>query len=152
MTAIPQKMVEIFDIEGDFNPDQYRKSLKERLGISNMPTAKLNKVDFVGDGSALVKSNEEHSDPIVPVTAVEDVKATGAVPGQPNVAEVGAEAEVPDENLAPAEAMLDALMAPIDKQAANTSRVEKAMWYALHNYLHTNRIKICKDVMKAAGK
>ena len=149
------KLNEEFDIEDKFNPDAYRQSLKERLGIANLPTTKLkdlNKIDV--PDPAISKATEEIRTPeLIPAT-VEDAsahKAVGQGPGQVNGTEVGAEAEVSDENLAPAQAILDTVLQVVDEQRKNVKdRSEDMMLRALHLYLYKNRDKIAKTMSDGA--
>jgi hypothetical protein len=136
----------------NFDPEMYRKSLKEKLGIANMSIPKkLNKKDFIDDGSSVALGEENPTAAHEPITPFSGGSKVGEIPGA-NVDTIGAETEVPDENLAPAQAILDTLLQTIDEMPA-TDKNEQAMHKALWSYLHSNSEKICKEMTpKKKGK
>jgi hypothetical protein len=152
------KLNEEFDIEDKFNPDAYRQSLKERLGIANLPTTKLkdlNKIDV--PDPAIHKATEEIRTPeLIPAAPMEDAPAPKAVvaPGASVGNATGAEAEVNDPHMGTAQAMVDDVLNIIDKhreQATKSGdRAVDMMWRKLHIYIYENRDKIAKTMAKGA--
>jgi hypothetical protein len=144
----------------DFNPEQYRASLKEKLGIKNLPIRNKPgfKTDFVNSGVSSVSTDGgefgadgggEAASPVAAAVAPAPV----AAPGQPGVEgqeDSGAEG-ASEEQLAPAMALLHNVLQSINEQTASANdHAEGVMWRSLHNYIWKSRAKIAKKMMDDA--
>lgn len=137
-----------------FNPDQYRNALREKLGVRNMPMHK--KVGFIRPTtSAIAVDGAEFGGGMG-----EEAPAPAAAPAGTGVpqdailsaggAPEGGE-EVNQEQIAPAMALLHTLLQSVDEQTTNEQdKVVGVMWRSLHNYVWKNRNKIAKKMMDDA--
>lgn len=129
----------------EFNADAYRASLKEKLGIKNLPMQK--KTDFVDTSASTVKE-----DIPMPTAMSTETETPGALAGGGEVGADPAESQASEEQLAPAMALIHTVLQVLDEQARGNTTDKKTdmMWRGLHGYIWKNRSKIAKKMMDDA--
>ena len=140
----------------DFNPDQYRATLRERFGLK--PALSMHrKVGYTDPATSSVSQN---SSPVIadfgtdgggeaadPLVAPVDAAPTQAVGG----AQEEVNPEVDQAQLALAIALLVTLLDSVDEQTRSSNdEFSSNMWRSLRNYIWKNRNKIAKKMIDDA--
>jgi hypothetical protein len=137
-----------------FNPDQYRNALREKLGVKNMPMHK--KVDFIRPVvSSIAQDSAEFGGGMGEAAPAPAVTPAGTGIPQADILAAGGAPEggeeVNQEQIAPAMALLHTLLQSVDEQThGENDKVTGVMWRSLHNYIWKNRNKIAKKMMDDA--
>lgn len=129
----------------DFNPDNYRNTLREKLGLKKKIHDQKN---FIRPVTSAISTNPE---PTLTSDGVVGVGESGAGTPEEVVANPEAETAATEEQLAPALALLDTLLQSVHDQTNEAQdKVVGVMWRSLHNYIWKNRSKIAKKMMDDA--
>lgn len=141
----------------EFNPDQYRSALREKLGVKkklpmqravgfvNTQTSSIaqDPSEFGSDGGG--EAADPSAAPVGTGTGIPQDALLAAAGGQE-----GGE-EVNQDEIAPAMALLNTLIQSVKEQSQTADdQVSGVMWNSLHNYIWKNRNKIAKKMMDDA--